>query len=56
MTDKKVGRPLHGKEKKKSYNVYLEPKKRNRIVKKYGSLTLAVETLDTPKDNKTNKG
>lgn len=39
-----VGRPLLGDEKKKSYNVYLEPKKRDKIVKKHGSLTAAIET------------
>lgn len=41
---KTVGRPLDGKEKKKSYNVYLEPKKKDKIVKKHGSLTKAIET------------
>lgn len=46
MNKKKAGRPIHGKEKKKSYNVYLEPKKRTQIVKHYGSLTKAIETLD----------
>lgn len=40
----KIGKPLMGKEKKKSYNVYLEPKKKVKIVKEYGSLTLALET------------
>lgn len=42
--DKKIGRPLEGDEPKQSYNVYLEPKKKDKIIKKYGSLTKAIET------------
>lgn len=41
---KQLGRPLQGKEKKQSYNVYLEPKEKDKIVKKHGSLTLAIKT------------
>lgn len=44
----KKGRPLDGKERKVSCNVYLEPKVRDKIIKKYGSLTKAIIASLTP--------
>lgn len=40
---KKAGRPLHGSEKKVSFNVYLEPSVKEKIIEVDGSLTASLE-------------
>jgi len=48
MTKETRGRKTNkakGIEKKKSYNVYLFPSAKSKLIKKYKSLTKAIETL-----------
>ena len=49
-----LGRPRDGKEIKKVYTLRLEPKVKDEIVKKYGSLTKAIEYLKEVKNEKSN--
>lgn len=42
---KKLGRPRDDKQVKKAYSVRLEPRIKNRLVKKYRSLANAINAL-----------